>query len=40
MGVLSWIVVGLIAGFWAAMAVKKGGYGCIGDIVGGINGSH
>ena len=38
MGVLSWIVVGLIAGFLASVVVKGGGYGCIGDIIVGVIG--
>jgi len=38
MGVLSWIVVGLIAGFLAGVIVKGGGYGCIGDIIIGVIG--
>ena len=39
MGVLSWIVVGLIAGWLAGMVVKGGGFGVIGDIVVGILGA-
>jgi len=38
MGILSWIVVGLIAGFLAGVVVKGGGYGCIGDVVIGVIG--
>lgn len=38
MGLLSWIVVGLIAGFLAGAVVKGGGFGCIGDIVVGVIG--
>lgn len=38
MGILSWIVVGLIAG-WLAGAVMKGGYGLIGSIIIGIVGA-
>jgi uncharacterized membrane protein YeaQ/YmgE (transglycosylase-associated protein family) len=38
MGWLSWIVVGLIAGWLAGLVVKGGGYGCIGDIVVGVVG--
>jgi len=33
MGILSWIVVGLIAGWLAGLVVKGGGFGCVGDIV-------
>ena len=39
MGVLSWIVLGLIAGFLAGQFMKGGGYGLIGDIVLGIVGA-
>jgi uncharacterized membrane protein YeaQ/YmgE (transglycosylase-associated protein family) len=38
MGVLSWIVVGLIAGFLAGVVVKGGGFGLIGDIIVGVIG--
>jgi uncharacterized membrane protein YeaQ/YmgE (transglycosylase-associated protein family) len=38
MGILSWIVVGLIAGWLAGRVMKNGGYGVIGDIIVGILG--
>ena len=38
MTILSWIVVGLIAGFLAGVVVKGGGFGLIGDIVVGVIG--
>jgi uncharacterized membrane protein YeaQ/YmgE (transglycosylase-associated protein family) len=38
MSILSWIVVGLIAGFLAGLVMKGGGYGVIGDIVVGVIG--
>ena len=38
MGLLSWIVVGLIAGWLAGLVVKGGGYGCIGDVIVGVVG--
>jgi uncharacterized membrane protein YeaQ/YmgE (transglycosylase-associated protein family) len=38
MGILSWIVVGLIAGWLAGLLVKGGGYGCVGDIIVGVIG--
>ena len=38
MGILSWIVVGLIAGWLAEMVMKGGGYGVLGDIIIGIVG--
>jgi uncharacterized membrane protein YeaQ/YmgE (transglycosylase-associated protein family) len=37
MGVLSWIIVGLIAG-WLAGLVMKTGFGIIGDILIGVIG--
>lgn len=38
MGILSWIVVGLIAGWLAGMVMKGGGYGLVGDIIIGVVG--
>jgi uncharacterized membrane protein YeaQ/YmgE (transglycosylase-associated protein family) len=38
MGILSWMVVGLIAGWLAGQVMRGGGYGLIGDIVIGIVG--
>jgi uncharacterized membrane protein YeaQ/YmgE (transglycosylase-associated protein family) len=38
MGIISWLVVGLIAGFLAGVVVKGGGYGCIGDVIVGVIG--
>jgi uncharacterized membrane protein YeaQ/YmgE (transglycosylase-associated protein family) len=38
MGVLSWIVVGLIAGWLAGVVVKGRGFGLIGDIIVGVLG--
>ena len=39
MGILTWIIVGLIAGWLAGLVMKGGGYGVIGDIVLGIVGA-
>jgi len=39
MGILTWIVLGLIAGWLAGFLVKGSGYGIIGDIVLGIIGA-
>ena len=39
MGILAWIVVGLIAGFLASQVMRGGGYGLIGDIVVGVVGA-
>ena len=38
MGILSWVVVGLIAGWLAGMVMRGGGYGVIGDIIVGVVG--
>jgi uncharacterized membrane protein YeaQ/YmgE (transglycosylase-associated protein family) len=38
MGILSWIIVGLIAGWLAGLVVRGGGYGILGDIIVGIVG--
>lgn len=39
MGILAWIVVGLIAGWLAGLVMKGGGYGIVGDIIVGIIGA-
>jgi uncharacterized membrane protein YeaQ/YmgE (transglycosylase-associated protein family) len=39
MGLLSWLVVGLIAGWLAGQVVEGGGYGLIGDIIAGVIGA-
>jgi uncharacterized membrane protein YeaQ/YmgE (transglycosylase-associated protein family) len=39
MGILSWVIVGLIAGWLAGVVMKGGGYGLVGDIVLGIVGA-
>lgn len=38
MGILSWIVVGLIAGWLAGKVMRGGGFGLIGDIIVGVVG--
>jgi len=38
MGILAWIVVGLIAGWLAGQVMKGGGYGVVVDIILGILG--
>ena len=38
MTILSWAVVGLIAGFLAGQVMRGGGYGLIGDIIVGVLG--
>ena len=39
MGIISWLVVGLIAGWLAGAVMKGGGYGLVGDIILGIVGA-
>ena len=39
MSILTWIVLGLIAGWLAGMLMRGGGYGIIGDIILGIVGA-
>ncbi len=38
MGLISWIIVGLIAGWLAGLVMKGSGYGVLGDIILGIIG--
>ena len=38
MGILSWIVVGAIAGWLSGVVMKGSGFGCLGDIVVGVVG--
>ena len=33
MGIIAWIVLGLIAGFLAGQVMKGGRYGLVGDMV-------
>jgi uncharacterized membrane protein YeaQ/YmgE (transglycosylase-associated protein family) len=39
MGIIAWLIVGLIAGFLASVVMRGGGYGIIGDIIVGIVGA-
>jgi len=39
MGLLSWILVGAIAGWLAGNLVKGRGFGCLGDIIIGVIGA-
>jgi uncharacterized membrane protein YeaQ/YmgE (transglycosylase-associated protein family) len=39
MGILAWIVLGLIAGFLASAVMRGGGFGVIGDIIVGVIGA-
>jgi len=38
MSILTWVIVGLIAGFLAGQVMRGGGYGVIGDIIVGVLG--
>jgi uncharacterized membrane protein YeaQ/YmgE (transglycosylase-associated protein family) len=38
-GIISWLMVGLIAGWLAGQFMKGGGYGLVGDIIVGIVGA-
>lgn len=38
-GIISWLVVGLIAGWLAARVMKGGGYGMVGDMILGLLGA-
>ena len=39
MGILAWIVVGLVAGVLAGLVMRGGGYGIVGDIIIGMMGA-
>lgn len=39
MGILAWLVVGLIAGWLASIVMRGGGFGLVGDIIVGIVGA-
>lgn len=39
MGLLSWILVGLVAGWLAGLVMKGGSYGIVGDMILGIVGA-
>ena len=39
MGIIAWILLGLVAGWLAGQVMKGGGYGLVGDIVLGIVGA-
>lgn len=38
-GLISWLIVGLIAGFVASAIVRGKGFGCLGNIIVGLIGS-
>jgi uncharacterized membrane protein YeaQ/YmgE (transglycosylase-associated protein family) len=38
-GIIAWILVGLIAGWLAGLAMRGGGYGVLGDIIVGLIGA-
>lgn len=39
MGIIAWIIVGLVAGWLAGQIMKGSGYGLIGDLVLGLVGA-
>ena len=39
MGLLAWIIIGLVAGWLAGLVMKGSGYGVLGDIILGIIGA-
>ncbi len=39
MGIIAWLIVGLVAGWLAGLVMKGGGYGIVGDIVVGVLGA-
>jgi uncharacterized membrane protein YeaQ/YmgE (transglycosylase-associated protein family) len=39
MGILAWIVVGIIAGWLAGKVTRGGGFGLIGDLIIGVVGA-
>ncbi len=38
-GIIAWLAVGLIAGWFAARVMKGGGYGLVGDMIVGLVGA-
>ena len=38
-GIIAWVLVGLISGWLAGLAMKGGGYGVLGDIIVGLIGA-
>ena len=39
MGIVAWIVIGLIAGWLAGVATKGSGFGLVGDVILGVVGA-
>jgi uncharacterized membrane protein YeaQ/YmgE (transglycosylase-associated protein family) len=39
MGLLAWIIVGLVAGWLAGLVMRGGGYGLLGDLILGVVGA-
>ena len=39
MGILAWLVVGLVAGWLASVVMRGGGFGLVGDIIVGVVGA-
>lgn len=38
-GLITWLFIGLIAGFFASVLIRGRGYGCIGNIIVGLIGA-
>src|SRR5579859_1179930 len=38
-GLISWLIIGLVAGFLASAIMRGGGYGIVGDLILGIVGA-
>jgi len=39
MGILSWILVGLVSGWLGGLVMRGGGYGCVTNVILGIVGA-
>ena len=39
MGIIGWVIVGIVAGWLAGKLVRGGGFGLIGDLVVGVIGA-
>ena len=39
MGIIAWIIIGLVAGWLAGQIMKGSGYGMVGDLVPGLVGA-
>ena len=39
LGIVAWLIIGLLAGFIASTVMRGGGYGLIGDLIVGLVGA-